>query len=163
MDDSESCKTLEEAIYDLYARIDVDADMPYQFFTLKDLIYSGILMGRDDLGVDPRPLSDFTGSTRQLGDGQSRCDLLADNYKFTTRDTDNCTWSYECAQRQAQFPSFYLEAKLDSTSSTNSCTPVQQVKNRRFVRTTCQYDNTIPHWLECDCSRAVVGYRHAAS
>jgi hypothetical protein len=143
----------------MYDRIDIDGDIPHQFFTLKDLLYSGILMGREGLQSDLRPLSTRPGrvTVAESEVGVQRCNLLEGNYHFTTQDTENCRWSYNCMQHQDQFPSFYLNANLET--STGNCTQVV-AKNKRFVRTTCQSDSSLPHWLECECQDIVVGYKY---
>lgn len=162
-DDRKSCTSLKEAIYDLYERIDIEEDIPYQFFTLKDLFYSEILEWRDSLNGDlqPPPINADFNSGREQSIARTRCTNLAGRYNLTTSDTENCKWSYNCTQRQNQFPSFYLEAELSSTSIAGSCAPVV-TRNRRFVRTICASNNTAPHWLDCDCGGVVVGYKHSS-
>lgn len=161
-DDSESCTSLEEAIYDMYERIDPDEDTPYQFFSLKDLLYSSILAGRESLdgGLQPPPIEADFNSESEMQISRDHCSLLAGRYNFTTRDTESCRWSFNCMQHQNEFPSFYLEAKLDSSSDAGSCAPVT-TRNRRFLRTTCQNNATLPHWLDCDCGSLVIGYKYS--
>lgn len=162
-DDSESCTSLGVAIYDLYVRIEVDADIPYQFFTLKDLFYSAILEWRGGLNGDlqPPPIDSDFNSGNELKIAHKRCIRLAGQYNFTTSDTENCRWIYNCTQRQNQFPSFYLEAELSNSSTAGSCAPVI-TRNRRFMRTACASNSSLPHWLDCDCGGVVVGYKHSS-
>lgn len=162
-DDSQSCASLEEAIYDMYDRLDIDEDTPYQFFSLKDLLYSSILRGREGLNGDlqPPPINSDFDSEMEKEIARNRCDSLAGRFNFTKSDTESCKWTFNCTQHQNKFPSFYLVAELNSTLSSGSCAPVT-TKNRRFLRTVCNSDNTLPHWLDCDCGQLVVGYKHSS-
>ena len=159
-DDSENCTSLEEAISNLYTSIDVDADTPYQFFTLKDLYYSAILKRIGNGDPELEALNATAQNQRDRTAAELRCRNLEGRYNFSKRDTDMCTWHYNCTQRPAQFPSFYLEASLDSTSSNETCAPLV-TSNIRFVRTVCGSNNRLPHWLQCDCGSTVVGYRRS--
>lgn len=157
--DSENCTSLPQAIYDLYDSIDVNADIPYQFFTLKDLFYSAILAGGEDLRLNPPPIDANFSSRRYLLGASIECNRLKGRYNFPTSDTEDCKWDYNCTQKLNQFPSFYLVAEL-STPNTGSCTPIV-IRNKRFVRTTCVGSNSTPHWLSCDCGEVVVGFKHS--
>lgn len=159
--DSQSCTSLVDAISDLYARADPDKDVPYHFFSLKDLFYSAILGGLGG-NLEPPPLNSDLTEQPEKDLTTRRCSNLKGRYNLPTSDTENCKWIYECTQNQHQFPSFHVDAKLSNCSSTSNCAAIT-MKDRRFVRTTCASNNTLPHWQECDCGTVVVGFKHTGN
>lgn len=158
-----TCTSLEEALYNLYSTLDSDADTPYHFFTLRDLFYSEILDGKDSERLQAPPLS--ASGTYFNSEGQSelrenRCADLLERVKLPRKDTDECTWSYNCTQNQLMFPSFSVEAVITNSNNYDNgiCSKVT-TENRRFLRTQCTSDPTLPHWIECECNNIVVGYK----
>lgn len=159
-DDSESCQSLESAIYKFYFREDNNYDTPYQFFSLKELFFAALLDGEDNSNLQPTPLQgvDFNAGAEE-DRGRTNCWFHRKNYNFITTDTSSCKWDYECTQNRLQFPSFTMEAVLSNDSSTEICSPVTMT-NKKFLRTSCQHDSSLPHWLECNCGNTVVGYQN---
>ena len=157
-DDSQSCQSLENAIYEFYYRED-KYDIPYHFFSLKELFYAALFDGKNNIDLLPTPLQGVDFDTDyERGITTSNCWYHMNNYKPIATNTSSCRWVYECTQNRLQFPSFTVEAVLTNDSSTESCSPVT-MKNKRFQRTSCSHDPSLPHWLECDCEDLVVGYQ----
>ena len=156
--ESSTCTSLEEAIFTTYSELRLDHDTPYNFFTLKDLYYSEILDSRNVGALLPPPMTgiDFS-SEAELSLTRERCSDLMNRYNLPTRDTEGCRWNYRCVQNQLHFPSFHVEAILDS-ESTGICSSIS-MENRRFVRTLCRLNEDLPHWLRCDCGSIVIGYK----
>lgn len=156
--ETDSCTSLQDAIFTMYSELSSDQDTPYSFFTLKDLYYSEILEHRGAGSLLPPPLHgiDFS-SQRELRLTQKRCSDLVNRYNLPTKDTERCRWDYECTQNQLHFPSFHVEAVLDA-GSTGICTKVS-MENRRFYRTKCRLDENLPHWLQCNCGSIAIGYK----
>lgn len=156
--ETESCTSLQEAIFAIYSEASVEHDTPYSFFTLKDLYYSEILDSRDIGILEPPPLHgiDFS-SESELRLTRERCEDLLGRYNLPTKDTKDCRWSYRCTQNQLHFPSFHIEAVLDA-ESTGVCSRVF-MDNWRLYRTKCKMNENLPHWLQCDCGRTVTGYK----
>ncbi len=159
--ETDSCTSLKDAIFTMYSELSSDQDTPYSFFTLKDLYYSEILDHRNVGSLLPPPLHgiDFL-SQRELILTQNRCLDLTSRYNLPTKDTERCRWDYKCTQNQLHFPSFHIEAVLD-TESTGVCTKVA-MENRRFYRTRCRLNENLPHWLQCNCGSIAIGYKFEA-
>lgn len=154
-DDSESCVSLEEAIFQHFDSMLIDQDTPYPFFTLQDLFYSAIFNTTGVLRPDP-----LETSPRDLIEARRRCQRLVRKYN-AVKSSGSCQWSYNCTQRQDQFPSFYVEAEF--VSGTSECMAVT-MKNQRFVKTPCSASNgTQPHWLVCKCGEVITSYKDMAA
>ena len=133
-------------------------ERPFNFFTLKDLYYAGILdFGPNAGDLQPPPVGVDFGVPIELI-AQSRCDHLADNFISAGKDTE-CTWTYQCRQNQRQFPSFYMEAVLDDEPTNGMCSP-QKIANLRFVSSVCEHDSSVRDWMECNCGVVVVGFKY---
>lgn len=150
------------AINDHYDRINIDADRPYNFFTIKDLFYAGLL----DFGPNPgdlQPPSIFANFETQVEvqREERRCRFLSENYVMAGKDTEECTWTMQCRQMQRQFPSFYMEAVLDQEPTDGTCSP-QKINNDRFVSSVCEHDSSVRDWMDCRCEEVVVGYKYEA-
>lgn len=154
-----SCTSLPDAIFTVFRR-ERHVDTPYHFFTLKDLFYSFLLDSRDHGPLQGLPLdgSIDPGTTSEQELTQRRCNDLITRYDLPTKDTNGCSWTYTCTQNQLHFPSFHVEAVLDS-GSTGECASVRTVNDLRFKRTSCQQDPCRADWLECNCGTKVVGFR----
>ena len=137
-----------------------DEDSPYSFFTLNDLYYSGILDHRNDSFLAPLPNgTDFTtGAAVDLA--EDNCRDLKRRFNIPTKESTmdrDCAWSYKCTQNHLHFPSFHLEAVLNKDYNDEICERVT-IFNKRFVRTPCEHDSSLSHWLKCDCGTTVVAY-----
>lgn len=158
-DDSQSCQSLENAISDFYRMEDKDYDTPYYFFSLKELFYAALLDGRNNFDLLPTPLHGVDFNTEnEENRGIENCEYHMRNYNFITSDTSGCKWEYRCTQNRLQFPSFTVEAVL--SNSMENCTPVTMT-NKKFLRTSCSHNPSLPHWLDCDCGNTVVGYKNS--
>ncbi len=160
-DNPANCTTLQEAIDHHYDRIDFNADTPYNFFTLKDLFYAGILDHGPNGDLQPPPIWVDFGATRELELTRRRCSRLAGHYISAGKDTEQCTWTNHCRQMQQQFPSFYIEAVLDHEPTNGICSP-QKIRNKRFVSSICEHDSSVRDWMDCDCGEVVVGFKYEA-
>ena len=50
-----NCTSLKEAIFNVHSQLQSDQDSPYNFFTLRDLYYSGLLDHRGVYSLEPPP------------------------------------------------------------------------------------------------------------
>ena len=156
---TDECTSLEQAIFNSQSMLDLEDDSPYNFFTLRDLYYSGLLDHRNTSSLEPsRNGTDFN-STTESNDAEDRCDHLKHRFIFLERTNDRrCAWKYECTQNQHLFPSFHFKAVLENEGNEQICEKVIVDNVKRFVRTDCVHDKTLPHWLECKCENTVVAY-----
>ena len=154
--DSDSCVSLEEAVFANLNRLERDQDIHYPFFTLQDLFYSAIFNG-SGTRLRPDPLV-ITGRDRRLG--EERCLSLERKYN-AVKSSGGCQWDYSCTQKLDQFPSFSIRADLEVGGS--ECEAVK-MSNTRFVKIPCSAsNNTLPHWLACECEDIITSYKDRAS
>ena len=152
------CTSLEDAIFRVFSTMRTFEDVPYPFFTMRDLYYSELLDNRGVGALSPPPKGVDFDSPGEQDVVARRCGDLLDRYKMPTRDTQHCEWSYRCDQDQQLFPSFKVWAHLQD--STGNCVPVMGPDQKRFRRVPCQQDESKANWLECSCPGNVMGFRH---
>ncbi len=151
-DQNTTCLSLREALYEELRTQDIGDEIPYHFFSLKDLLYFDLI----DIDNDTNTLSLLKVDQKSesgMRDIADRCDSLLNNY--SPEEEGGCRWTYECEQNLDQFPSFRLKAVLEEGTECKE----KRAIDKRFVRTECNTDATASHWKYCTCEEpTVIGY-----
>ncbi len=155
-----NCTSLKDAIlntYDYQYGVRLPSDIPYHIFSAFDLLYSGLIP--DELQTNPRDAVLKTTRWRDLA--HDRCHSLLGQIKLSTKDTNECRWRYTCKYNPHYFPSFTVEAELDTSLSVeHRCRKIRLEENIKFVRTTCKANPQEDHWCTCDVGPITTGYKH---
>ncbi len=159
---STNCTSLKDAVlntYDYQYGVRLPSDIPYHIFSAFDLLYSGLIP--DEQQTNPRDAVLKTTRWRDLA--HDRCHSLLGQIKLSTKDTNECRWRYTCKYNPHYFPSFTVEAELDTSLSVeHRCSKIRLEENIKFVRTTCKADQEEDHWCICDAGPITTGYKHSS-
>ncbi len=159
---STNCTALKDAIlntYDYQYGVRLPSDIPYHIFSAFDLLYSGLIP--DELQTNSRDAVLKTTRWRDLA--HDRCHSLLGQIKLSTKDTNECRWRYTCKHNPHYFPSFTVEAELDTSLSVeHRCSKIRLEENIKFVRTTCKANPEQDHWCTCDAGSITTGYKHSS-
>ena len=154
-----SCTSLRNALintYDVSYGLRLYEDTPYQIFSIFDLFYSGLIESSSTPKTDAKSTEDLE-LVRSMA--RERCADLLEQVKLSTRDADECQWSYTCKYNPHYFPSFTVEAKLDDSSPVPDRCQKISINNIKFVRTTCKANPEEDHWCRCDAGHITTGYK----
>ena len=155
----ENCTSLKDALVKTYSRengVRLSGDTPYHIFSMFELFYSGLIS--DTVTPEANLLNAHLESAAVERMSRKRCEDLLDRIRLSTKDSNNCQWSYTCKYNPHYFPSFTVEAKLDDSSVAWRCSNIK-MSNIKFVRTTCEANPEEDHWCRCDAGRITTGYK----
>ena len=150
-----SCKSLQEVLLEYFSETGNSLDTSYNTFTLADIFYSGLLVS---------PLYNNYQHNREGMDrrGDQVCNrLLNDWLRPQSVSSGPCSWHYNCTYNSDTFPSFKVQADLDSRDAIwQQCYEVKMTRITYFQKEVCKEDplGSAENWVPLHNQEIVVGF-----